>query len=167
MKRARVRHHVAALALVLGAGCYRYVPTDMSSVEPGSEVRARLTPAGREEMTRLFGPEVRALDGELVRWNHDGIAVLKAMTFQVDGFPATRAADTLHLATAQFSEVERKELDGRRTVLFGAGIIAGMAGAVIAARTFGGDSEDPHGEGPDEQPEAAIILISIPLQIFR
>lgn len=155
--------HLLFLALIFSGACYRYVPADRAVVPRDAEVRVTLTQDGVEEMRGRFGPEVRAVEGPLVRWDDGGVGLLAEISVSRPGFPPTVRNDTILLLSSQVGLVELRQLDGKRTVGFAAGIVGAMAGALIAAQAFGGSSDDS-GEGGGPDPEAAIIF-RIPLSI--
>lgn len=150
--------------LAVSAGCYRYVPVQRSAAPSGARVRASLTDAGRDEVRARFGPDAESLEGTLVDWDENGVAVSLQSYVRRQGFPPTFFTDTVHLLPRHFQVVEVQELDGWRT----AGVVSLVAAASVAAafvpRALGGQSES--GEGGDEgdpQDPNAHILIRIPL----
>jgi hypothetical protein len=150
--------------LALSAGCYRYVPVQRSAAPSGAKVRASLTDAGQDEVRARFGPDAVSLEGTLVDWDEDGVAVSLQSYVRRQGFPPTSFTDTVHLLPRHFQGVEVQELDGWRT----AGVVSLVAAASVVAafapRALGGQSES--GEGGDEgdpQDPNAHILIRIPL----
>ena len=162
---SNVRTTLVIAALAVTAGCYRYVPAERARVVPGAELRARLTDAGVEEMRRYFGPNVLSVEGPLVSWDGEGLALLSETSVQRAGFPATFMTDTIQLLPHYVADVEFQKLDGKRTAGFTAAILGGAAAAILASRAFGGSSEGEGGGGPEPE---AMILLSIPLRIgFR
>lgn len=165
--RSFSRSFLLLITLVSAGACYRYVPSETGAIPAGTEVRARLTDEGRAEARQYYGPDVTSVTGSLVRWDGEGIGLLTEMTLSRAGFPATVMTDTIRFLPQHLSGVDVKELDGKRTVYMGMGIVAGMATVLIASNVFGGGKEEGPGEGSGEEPEAALILFSIPFQIFR
>ena len=145
------------LTLALSGACYRYVPTERATAPPGSEVRAILTQDGISEMRRYFGPGVTSVEGPLVRWDEAGIGLLSEISMSRPGFPATTTTETLELLPHHLERMELRELDGKRTVGFAAGVVGVMAGALLAAQAIGGSSDDD-GEGGGPEPEAAFAF---------
>jgi len=168
--RSLKRFLVISVALIFSWGCYQYVPTESGIVPPGSEVRARLTDAGREEMRQYYGPGVEDVRGALVRWDQDGLGIMTELTLTRPGFPSTIMVDTLELLPQHVAGVDIREFDGKQSLWFTAGVVGGMAGAVLLARAVGGSSGDEGGgEGDPTDPDAAILyrvpLLSIPFKI--
>lgn len=158
----RLVHPTLVLAaLVLAGGCYRYVPAEPAQVPRGSQVRALLTDEGVAEMTRILGPDVLSLDGPLASWDGGGVALLRQTRIARQGFPATTFTDTLRLSPSHVAGLEVRELDGKRTAFFTAGVVMGAASTVLAALIFGGTPEDP-GEGGEIPPDD-LFQIRIPI----
>ena len=157
--RSFSRSFLLLITLVSAGACYRYVPSETGAIPAGTEVRARLTDEGRAEARQYFGPDVTSVTGPLVRWDGEGIGLLTEMTLSRAGFPATVMTDTIRFLPQHLSGVDVKELDGKRTLWFTAGVAGAMAGAVIATRYFGGSERDHEGEGGEGgDPEAAILV---------
>lgn len=152
-----------ATILVLTGACYRYVPTESTAVPPGARIRALLTEDGVEEMRGIYGPNVNYVEGPLVGWSGEGLGVLAELEMRRPGFPATTLTDTIQLLPNQYSSVEVRQLDGKRTAGFTVVILGGMTVAALGAKIFGGTSEEEP-PGPPE-PEAAIVFLRIPLRI--
>lgn len=149
---------VLLVALLATTACYRYVPAEPAELVPGAEVRARLTGAGIDAMRAFFGPYVTDIEGELVRWDQRG-ATLRYETFvRRPGFPATTIQDSVHLEPRHVAAMERKELDGRRSVLAGAVVVSGAIAAAISSGAFGGGGLPWEGPPPGDE----IIVIRIP-----
>ena len=142
--------------LLLSGGCYVYVPTEMAAVPPGADVRALLTGDGVEAMRAHFGPEVNSVKGPLVSWDEGGLGLLTELSVSRPGFPPTTLTETSRLLPHHLAGVELRELDGKRTLGFTAAVVGAMAGAILAARAWGGSPDDPNGGDPD--PEAAIVF---------
>ena len=160
------RFFLLSFTLVSAGACYRYVPSETGAVPPGTEVRARLTDAGEAEARQYLGPDVRSVTGSLVRWDGEGIGVLTKMTVSRAGFPSTTLTDTIRFLPQHLSGVDVKELDGKRTLWFTAGVVGAMVGAVLAAKHFGGSSREGGEEGGEGGGDIeASILVRVP--VFR
>jgi hypothetical protein len=151
------------LSLLFSGGCYRYVPVERYQAPSGSEVRVVLTMDGEDEIRGTFGPGVTSLDGPLVRWDSEGLGLLTDLSISREGYPATTMTETVQLQPHHIARVELRELDGRRTAFFTAGVVGAAAVAIIAPSLVGGDSEDS-GEGDEPDPDAAIVLFRIPIR---
>ncbi|MGD2122941.1 MAG: hypothetical protein PVJ76_14405 [Gemmatimonadota bacterium] len=155
---------LALFALFFSGACYRYVPVERYQAPRGSEVRVILTMDGEDEIRGTFGPGVTFLDGPLVRWDAEGLGLSTDLSISRDGYPSTTMTDTIQLQPHHIARVELKELDGRRTAFFTAGVVGVAAVAIIAPSLVGGESDDS-GEGDDTDPDAAIVLFRIPIRI--
>lgn len=130
------RHAIcAALAWVLGLGCYRDVPTALDHAPPGSSVRALIvvdgttaSPFGRRP-GRSADREQLIIQGTLVQRDSARVDFL---------VPATRTAASLaygpvdqliSVARQDVLRVALRRLDAKRT----AGLIALIAGATVVA----------------------------------
>jgi hypothetical protein len=151
------------LSLSFSSACYRWVPVERSAVPPGSEIRAVLTMDGVDELRGTFGPDIRFVEGPLVRWDSEGLGLLTDVAIQREGFPATTMTETIQLQPHHIAGVELRELDGRKTAFFTGGVVGVAAVAAIAPGLFGGESEDS-GEGDEIDPDAAIVLLRIPIR---
>lgn len=160
-----VRVALALSAIAATAGCYHWVPTEPSSLPPGTEVRAELTDAGMEEARRYFGPDVEAVEGPLVASDGEGLSLLFTTTLRREGFQPTTLSDTLRLQSRHLADVSRKELHGTKTAWFTAGVIGAAAGAVLAGKALTGSSDDDGEGGGPPTDDAFLIVIPFPLTI--
>ncbi len=151
------------LSLLFSGACYRWVPVEQSAAPPGSEVRAILTMDGVDELRGTFGPSVESVEGPLVRWDSEGLGLLAELSVSRAGYPATTMTETVQLQPHHIARVELRELDGRRTAFFTAGVVGAAAFAAIAPSLFGGEAEES-GEGDPTDPDAAIVLFRIPIR---
>lgn len=164
----RLRTALALIGLlVANAGCYRYVPyvpAPGGAAAPGTQLRARLTEAGQNEVRGFFGADMESVDGPLVRWNEDGVSLLIRSQIQRQGFPPTSFTDTLHLPSRHLESVEIRQLDRWRTAGVAALVAGSAVAAVFAPRVLGGGtgSGEGGGEGDPTDPNNQI-LIKIPL----
>lgn len=143
------------LMITVGA-CYRYVPATRSDVTPPLEVRARLSEEGMQDLGGRFSRAPERIDGRLVRWDDDGIALEITTEVRREGFPPTTLREVLELAPEHVAFIERQQVDAWQTGGVVAAILAGTVAAVLATRTVGGEQGDP--EPPPEEPQAAIGL---------
>jgi hypothetical protein len=58
---------IAAVGLVLAAGCYSYSPLPAPLPAAGTRVRAVLTDDGADSLANRVGPEVVAVEGDVLR----------------------------------------------------------------------------------------------------
>lgn len=154
----RAFHTLSVIALVaLTGGCHQYVPADPSAVPPGTGVRARLSESGVEEMRRYFGPNVFTVEGPLVSWGREGLAVLQQSTLRREGYLPTTVTDTLYIPPEYLMGVDARELNGPRTAGLSVAMLAGVVATVFAAKVFGGTQEGG-GEGDGPPPDASVLL---------
>ncbi len=149
----RVRWLLIPSLVALG-GCYRYVPVDPAELQPGIRVRTQLSEAGMERFRELSGPGPGRIDGRLVRWAPDGLALEISAERRLAGFAPTTYFETLELAPELVVAVERRELHRVRTAGLVAAIVTGAVAAVVASGAYGGEETDPEGSG--EEPRVAV-----------
>lgn len=141
---------VMAAATAMASGCYTYVPwrPGEQALAPGAEVRVQLNDAGASELTKLFGPRVTSLQGQVVSMRPDSALELGVNTISkasgIDEPYDPGAPVTIPLAYLQ--EVERRTLSGRRTVVAAGGTVVaavGIAAAALRTGHQGGGGKEP------------------------
>ena len=157
-----VRTTIAATLLVVLGGCYHYVPTDPSTVPAGTKIQAQLTPRGADEMTRFYGPGTTTVEGPLASWSMEGLSILREVSLHQPGFMPTTLTDTLHLDPTMVAGIGVQTLNGKKTAVVSAGILAFGVASIFAARIFGG-TQDPPGEGDGGPPPDDLLFFSIPI----
>jgi len=104
-----------------------------------------------------------SLDVPLVRWDSEGLGLLTDLSISREGYPATTMTETIQLQPHHIARVELRELDGRKTAFFTAGVVGVAAVAAFVPSLIGGES-DESGEGDPTDPDAAIVLFRIPIR---
>lgn len=136
-------------ALVLAAGCHRWVPVeDGPTPATGTEVRVRMTDAGSDELGRAWGDNDGILEGPMAYWEETEIGLLLRTSVRRQGFPSTLITDTVAVPADHVSGVDVKEIDNGRTTFLTAGIALGAVALIFATRALGeghevGDSDPP------------------------
>lgn len=156
-----LRRAMLLLTLSLSPACYRWVPHE-GTLPAGTEIRVRVTDTGSDDLRRRYGANEGFVSGPLAIWSEDEVAVLAQTLLTRPGFPSTTVTDTVEVPARYVAGIDVKELDGKNTAFFTAGILAGGVGLVLATRWLGGSSEANEGDIPP--PEEAII-VRIPLRI--
>lgn len=138
----------AALALT---GCYVNTPV-VSGVAPAPESRIvlDLTDAGTVAVGSQLGPGVGKLEGRLVRFAEDSIALRLERTIARNGIPADWYNTPVTVGREHVGLVSIRKLDGRRTlVAVGASVLAGITifKGFEAIGLAGESPEDPGGPG--------------------
>lgn len=165
MSGARALLTAVAVAACAGSGCYRYQPTSIGEVEPGTTVRARLSvqEVDRLDTLGVFTSGVgRLVEGIYV--GADGGTVLLDVASTPAGQSATSFRQRVPLDQPGILELEVRELDKLRTVGVTLAVAAGLA-AVIIASDDGSDPSDGDGPPIDEArtPTGVRLGWSLPL----
>lgn len=152
------------------AGCYVYVPVDASRPAPaalsapgdppaapaatsakaaevvaGSELRVHVGRQYRNELHALLGWEARRVEGALVEWSGEGVALDVAVARSRDGGRALN--QRLLVPWSEVLEVEEKRLHRGRTYA----LLAGIGAAAVLGHRFllgGKAGGDAGGEPP-------------------
>jgi hypothetical protein len=159
-KRSVASAWLAMLAAVgISSGCYQYVPVAMDHPDPGSLVRAALTPEGTELAVTRFGPGVREVHGMVLERQPSELALLideinsPQGTIRVDSQP-------LRFQPNHLSTLAERRFSAARSALFGVGLAAG-AFALVQSLEFIGRQLEPS----DNEPPVAVdvrIPFSLP-----
>ena len=130
----------STLALLpLLTGCFSYALVEPSTAQPGTQVRAHLSPAAVERLTPLLGQvEDRRIAGTLLE-NSPASILIEVPKLVPDGGAAVQTLNQrVSLTRADLIGLETRTLDRARTGLVVAG--AAVVVAVAAAKAF-------HGQG--------------------
>ena len=155
------------LALSAGAtlllGCYKYVPTTLSAVPTGANIRALLSNEAQADLRSRVGLDVELLEGKLLENNGEQVmlSVRSVAAFSVLGStqPLYQRVDVSRQGLVR---VDVRQLDQVRTY----GLIGLAAGAtvLIAAQAFGegepGSSPPSNGDPPER---IQGVLLRLPL----
>lgn len=146
------------LAILLGAlpGCYTYHVTDMSSLEPGEEVRVQV---GTDQFvssgfgSTYLGP--RRLEGRFAEVTPDSLIVSLWVGSAYRGTPFESARQNLGIAISDVAQVENRQLNRTRTMLAAAGTLGVIwymiDGLGLLHNTGMDEGEDPW-TPPDQEP---------------
>lgn len=132
--------------LLLGvSGCFAYTPVSLDTVQPGENVRVRITPEQAQEIDALLMRETRILDGVLLERGPSFLVEVPVAT-QLQGGARQSLNQRILLPREGIVEMELKSLDRVRTGLLLGGAGALVIGTVIFTLTkeLGGDTRtDP------------------------
>ena len=160
MRRITRLNAPLAAALLL-SGCFTYVPTQLSTVPAGEDVRVHLTRRAVVELSELSPQIQEALTGTLVGTNGDRVTLRVPVAARQEGFFRSPILQDIPVPTSEILSVERREFSSARTGLFVAGG-AGVAAIIIGMIISGSDSPDAD-PGPGEE-EIRIPFFSIPVR---
>ncbi len=157
-----LRLSIVTLALLFGAGCYRYTPVRVEAAPVGADVRVELTAEAATRLESTLGYAADALTGSLVE--RDPRLVVRTEVPPVRGLVRRSLRQPVVLEPGDVVVVHVRELDRTRTALLAGGVAAAVVGvaAMAISGTFGGTTEPGR---PPETPEGTIIPgITIPLR---
>lgn len=136
-------------SLILGAfvltACYQYVPAELGSPPRGSIVRAEVQGSPMFQVGDRTVREVTRVDGEVIRWEPDTLA-LSALELRSVDRDYAGSGYTVRLAMADVVSVSLRRLDKPRTTLLVlASIVAGWAAQQSLGGGAKGDDNPPGG----------------------
>jgi hypothetical protein len=153
-----MRPGLLSLLPLLLAGCYAYAPIKPGRVQPGTNVRVRVSGAAAERLAPLLGAsDARLLSGRLVENRADTMIVeVPTITQASIGTSIEQLHQRLSIPRAELLELETRRLDRWRTAAL-VGSAAIIVGAVVIRAINGepGAGNTPGGGGP---PEARVPL---------
>jgi hypothetical protein len=148
----RVRTMSLLLVTTLSTACYRYSTTQVDSVMPRAQVRARITDSEAERLAPLLGRSLRSLHGTVI--TSGGDSLLLEVPATGDRALAGGTIQPLHqrvaISRSGIQELERKQLNRSGTfALIGAGAIA-VGYVLLRALDVIGGPPPPDGGVPPE-----------------
>jgi hypothetical protein len=146
-----VLRQVALLCVALFAtACYSYTPIQVGAVQPGVDVRARVSAAAGERIAPLLGTTPRVLTGKFISDVSDTI-ILEVPTVTQATIGST--VQTLHqrvsLSKSDVIEWEIRTLDRRRTYALVIGAAAVAVSVLIKLKGEPGSDQPPGNGGVD------------------
>ena len=153
------------LALVVTtAACYQYftVPEAVPLPEPGTDVRAQLSPPQSLNLGTMTIHEVSTVEGDVYRSLGDTIALFSRMLRTSYGYRHHTDGAVFYFDRGQFRRLEKRRMEPVKTA-----IAAGIAGVGVfvvyeVAMRYGGGSGD---QGPPGGGDRTQISVPIPFGI--
>jgi hypothetical protein len=146
-----VRSVLPVAAAVLLSGCFSYIPARPGEVEPGVDVRARVSPTAGARIAPLLGAaDARRLDGKLISNGADTI-VVEVPTVMLDNREFGRTPNQrVSIPRSDLVELEVRKLDRWRTlgIVGGAAVVLGVT-LTKALKGEPGKEPLPGGGGTD------------------
>jgi hypothetical protein len=123
------RLFVPLAAAVAAGACYSYTAVRPDALEPGEEIRARVTAEQAERLEELLQRRPRVLEGRFVEQDGRGLLLDVPTTSRTGRGGMEVLHQRIILVPDAVVELERKQLDRLRTggVLLGAAAVAGYA----------------------------------------
>ena len=143
--------HRAARRLLFGGclasafGCYRYAEVPIARLQPGMDVRARLTATAVDRLARDSRAEARLLDGFTINGtvehvDADSVLLAVPTTLLEGDFRATVLTQDIALPCTDFVRAETQRLDKWKTGLILGGVGVGTLAIIINWRRGSGRS---------------------------
>ena len=136
--------------LPLLAGCYSYTLIQPDAAQPGTDVRAHITPSAAQQLAPLLGAaDMQALSGRLIE-NGSGRLIIEVPSVipGQSGGPAQTLSQRVAIAREDLIGIETRTRDDLRTGLLAGGVtIAVGAAAVLATRGKSSSGTMPPGGG--------------------
>ena len=143
-------------------GCHTFRPVSLEELDPGMEIRARISASQAAELSEyLPTQDDRLIEGTVLSASPGQLFLqVPVTTRNVPGQMET-LGQRLEIPSEGIFEVEQKELDRSKTGLLTAGV-ALLTGYVLYATLEGGSSGSTPGDGPPG-PQDSILLLRIPI----
>ncbi|KPJ85410.1 MAG: hypothetical protein AMS18_16335 [Gemmatimonas sp. SG8_17] len=154
---------VLCAAATLLPGCYRYVPTTLSAVPDGSNIRALLSTEAQADLRSRVGMDVEVLEGKLLESNGEQVML------SVRSVPASNTLERT-LPLYQMIDVSRRgvvRVDVRRVDKFRTygliGVAAGAAAFMVAQAFSDGEPGSPPPPNGDPPERIQGVLLRLPV----
>lgn len=150
-----------AAALLAGAGCYNYQVAAPGMLEPGGDVRIRLSPEAAERLEEVRMTEERVMEGTLIE-ERNGELLVETAIGRIDPVAGGRILkQVISVPSAEVREVETRSLDRGKTALV-AGVATGILAYIVAGQfQDGGGSDGITPPGPPESRALPIPLLRV------
>ena len=121
-------------------GCYTYIPVAGRAVPVAGDGRVVLTDAGTAAMAGPLGPNVREIDGIILRATADSVVMTVAQTTTTSRERFTSTGVTVAIARPLVQDISARTFSRKRSLTFGAAVLAILSvafSAVTAASASG------------------------------
>ena len=165
--RTARRGLTAVVAVLVTAGCYHYEVVPLAELQPGMEVRTRLSADAAERARRNRDTPAGMLDGftvrgQVARVSADSLQLTIPTSVSEGGYRSSVLTQDILLPSADVVGVEVREVDKVKTGLLSAGV--GLAAFFIVRQAQGGGQALGKPSGGGGPPENRVpIGFSIPL----
>jgi len=147
-----VPRRIASLLCValFATACYSYTPIRAGTVEPGVNVRARVSAAAGERIAPLLGTTPRVLTGKLISDVRDTVILeVPTVTQAAIGSSVQTLHQRVSLSKSDVIEWEIRTLDRRRTYALVVGAAAVAVSVLIKLKGEPGSDPPPGNGGVD------------------
>ena len=140
-------------ALLVLAGCYRYVPTSHAELPPSTPVTIELTTRGGLNVAPKLGDNVVGLEGNVAEASTSSLTLsLAGVRRRGDTAVSTWSGEAITLASEDIGQIKRRELSRSRTAVASAAVGAASVSLVIAIAKAAGKAEGSTGGKPSPSP---------------
>lgn len=159
------RSFIAILPLL--TGCYSYSLIQTEAAQPGTDVRAHITPAAAQKLAPLLGAsDMQSLAGRLEENGPGGLIVeVPSVIPRQNGGSVQTLSQRIAIARVDLIDIETRTRDNLRTGLL-AGGVAGAIGAAALVATRGESSSGTTRPGGGVELRIPLIRITCD-QTFR
>ena len=126
-------------------GCYIYVPVAGRAGPITGDGRIVLTDAGTAAMAGPLGPNVREIDGSILRATADSVVMTVAQTTTSSRERFTSTGVTVAIARPLVQDISARTFSRKRSLTFGAAVLAILS---VAFSTVTAASASGAGDGP-------------------
>ena len=126
-------------------GCYTYVPVAGQAGPITGDGRVILTDAGTAAMAGPLGPNVREIDGIILRATADSVVMTVAQTTTTSRERFTSTGVTIAIARPLVQDISARTFSRKRSLTFGAAVLAILS---VAFSTVTAASASGAGDGP-------------------
>lgn len=141
---------VVLLSLVVGAGCYRYVPLEAPT--PSVPLSATLTDRGSVELSEAVGATAVRIDGRLISVSETAVSLAVAKVSFRNGLANAWQGEPVTVPRAYIATLKERRLSRGRTVAFSTLLVGGVVALIMGIDlvVFGDDdAKGPPGGPPD------------------
>ena len=147
--------------LMAVSGCARWVPAELGTVPPGSDVRLRLSEDGAANVEEMTGDRAAEVTGELLQWEPEVLlsTALAPTGARVD--PGLR--QRLVVDPANVVGIDVREVDRTRTGFLVGGVVAVAGSAIVwALVNIIRGSEGAPTQPPTDVPSEPFVRFRVP-----
>ena len=128
-------------------GCYVFTPTTIAVLPVSTPVTVELTLGGTVALQPVLGQNVNEVEGTVLRSNADSLVVAVENTYTTTRQKFASSGTQVSLPRTFVQQVKVRRFSRKRTAIFVAGSVAGVAVAAAAISASGSNSGDTGG-GP-------------------
>lgn len=147
----------SALGVALISGCYAYVPTDVTEIQPSQVIRVQLTDAELTRLRAFADGRGGTVSGEFVSAGRDSVSLVVRTPLAYQQVAVPRSS---------IIEASVRRADPKRNLL----VSAALVGAVGVAAYLGFEGRGGDKPGPGPQPDESLVPLftfGLPLPFGR